>query len=70
MVLNIVISKSGCIHQLDVKNTYLHDNLSKTIYMHQPPSFRDSHYLDYVCLLRKFLYSLKQAPRACHQHFF
>ncbi|GKD36640.1 ribonuclease H-like domain-containing protein, partial [Tanacetum coccineum] len=50
-------------HQLDVKNAFLHGNLSKTIYMHQPPGFRDSAHHDYVCLLQRSLYGIKQALR-------
>ncbi|GJT14532.1 ribonuclease H-like domain-containing protein [Tanacetum coccineum] len=52
------------IHQLDVKNAFLHGQLSKTIYMHQPPGFVDSAHPDYVCHLQRSLYRLKQAPRA------
>ncbi|GJR22737.1 retrovirus-related pol polyprotein from transposon TNT 1-94 [Tanacetum coccineum] len=40
-----------------------------TICMHQPQGFRDSIYLDYVCLLLWSLYGLKQAPRAWFQSF-
>ncbi|GJW72444.1 ribonuclease H-like domain-containing protein [Tanacetum coccineum] len=32
--------------------------------MHQPPRFTDSAHSDYVCLLQKSLYGLKQSPRA------
>ena len=68
-VLSIAISKSWCLHQLDVKNAFLHGNISETVYMHQPPSFRDLQHPDYVCLLKKSLYGLKQAPRVWYQHF-
>lgn len=40
-ILNITVSRQWPIHQLDVKNAFLHDNLHETGYMHQPPGFRD-----------------------------
>ncbi|GKC26709.1 ribonuclease H-like domain-containing protein [Tanacetum coccineum] len=42
-----------------VKNAFLYEDLSETVYMHQPLGFRDSAYPDYVCLLQRFLYGLK-----------
>lgn len=37
--------------------------------MHQPPGFRDPSRPDYVCLLQRSLYGLKQALRAWFQRF-
>nr|GFA10043.1 copia protein [Tanacetum cinerariifolium] len=62
VVLSLALSKSWSIHQLDIKTTFLHGNLSKSVYMYQPMGFRDLVYPDYVCRLKKSLYSLKQAP--------
>ncbi|GJZ09208.1 ribonuclease H-like domain-containing protein [Tanacetum coccineum] len=52
-VLSLATSRHCPIHQLDVKNAFLHGDLSETVYMHQPPGFRDSVHPDYVCLLQR-----------------
>ncbi|GJR46729.1 ribonuclease H-like domain-containing protein [Tanacetum coccineum] len=68
-ILSLATSRHWPIHQLDVKNAFLHGDLSETVYMHQPPGFRDSAHPNYVCLLQRSLYGLKQAPRAWFQDF-
>jgi hypothetical protein len=67
--LSIALSKSWHIHQLDVKNAFLHGELKETVYMYQPLGYKDSARPDYVCRLRKSLYGLKQAPRAWYKRF-
>ena len=68
-VLNIAASRHWPIHQLDMKNAFLHGHLDATVYFQQPPSFVDPSHPDHVCLLQKSLYGLKQAPRAWYQRF-
>ena len=68
-ILSLALSKAWPIHQLDVKNAFLHDELNKTVYMHQPMGFRDPQKPNHVCLLKKSLYGLKQAPWAWYKRF-
>jgi hypothetical protein len=52
-----------------VKNAFLHDTLSETVFYCQPTGFADRAHPDLVCRLRKSLYGLKQAPQAWYSRF-
>ncbi|KAJ0928153.1 putative RNA-directed DNA polymerase [Helianthus annuus] len=68
-VLSLATSRAWPIHQLDVKNAFLHGHLKETVYMFQPPGFTSSSHPKHVCKLKRSLYGLKQAPRAWYQRF-
>jgi hypothetical protein len=69
MVLSIAGSRDWPIQQLDVKNAFLHDTLTETVYCSQPTSFADPAHPDLVYHLKKSLYGLKQAPHAWYSRF-
>jgi hypothetical protein len=68
-VLSLGVSHSWQVHQLDVKNVFLYDTFSETVYFSQPTGFVDHTQLDRVCLLNTSLYGLKQTPRAWYNRF-
>ncbi|GKB11035.1 retrovirus-related pol polyprotein from transposon TNT 1-94 [Tanacetum coccineum] len=52
---------------MDVKSAFLNGKISEEVYVQQPPRFESSEFPNYVCMLDKALYRLKQAPRAWYQ---
>jgi hypothetical protein len=59
MVFTIAVSHDWPVQQLDVKNVFLHDTLSETIFYSQPIGFTDLAHLDLAYRLYKTLYRLK-----------
>ena len=64
ILLSIAVHKSCPLHQLDVKNEFLHGDLAEEIYMDIPLGYNQCRDLKRVCKLKKAQYSLKKSPRA------
>nr|GEZ20126.1 retrovirus-related Pol polyprotein from transposon TNT 1-94 [Tanacetum cinerariifolium] len=58
-------SKNMIIYQMDVKTAFMNGELKEEVYVNQPEGFVDPDHPTHVYHLKKALYSLKQAPRAC-----
>ena len=69
IILSIAVTSGWPLHQLDVKNAFLHGYLSEEVCMEQPPGYTDSQFPQHVCSLKRALYGLKQALRAWFQRF-
>ena len=54
-VIAVAALRGWIMHQMDVKNAFLHGELQEEIYVEQPPGYVDPSHLDYVCRLRKAL---------------
>ena len=70
VLLSLVVNLDWILQQFDVKNVFLHGELSKEVYMDLPPgclvSKKES---QNMCRLKKSLYGLKQSPRAWFGRF-
>ncbi|KAL9260714.1 Retrovirus-related Pol polyprotein from transposon RE2-like protein [Drosera capensis] len=65
----IQLGNKWVVHELDVKNTFLHGHLTEEVYMRQPSDFIHPTFSSHVCRLHKALYGLRQAPRAWIHRF-
>jgi hypothetical protein len=64
MVLAFSSYKKLKVYQMDVKSTFLNENLEEEVYIEKIEGFQLNDKGDYVCKLKKALYGIKQAPRA------
>ena len=64
LFISLVVTHNWDLHQLDIKNVFLHGDLQDEVYMEQPLGFVAQGEIGKVCRLRKSLYGLKQSPRA------
>ena len=55
----LVATHNWDLHQLDIKNAFLHGDLQEEVYMEQPPGFVAQGEIGKVCCFRKSLYGLK-----------
>ncbi|GKC40170.1 retrovirus-related pol polyprotein from transposon TNT 1-94 [Tanacetum coccineum] len=62
--------KNMIVYQIDVKTAFLNGILREEVYVSQPDGFVDQDNLNHVYKLKKALYELKHAPRACPRGIF
>ncbi len=63
-IIAMATTKGWSLHQMDVKNDFLHGDLQEEVYMEQPLGYVDQTHPILVYRLKKVLYDLKQTPRA------
>ncbi|RVW74747.1 Retrovirus-related Pol polyprotein from transposon RE1 [Vitis vinifera] len=70
VLLSLAANLDWPLQQFDVKNVFLHGELSKEVYMDLPPGCMVSEkQCQKVCKLKKSLYGLKQSPRTWFGRF-
>nr|GEV29494.1 hypothetical protein [Tanacetum cinerariifolium] len=62
--------KNMVVYQMDVKTTFFNGNLREEVYISQPDGFVNLDNPNHVYKLKKALYELKQALRACPRGIF
>ena len=64
LFISLAATHNWDLHQLDIKNVFLHGDLQEEVYMEQPLGFVAQGDIGKVCCLLKSLHGLKQSPRA------
>jgi Reverse transcriptase (RNA-dependent DNA polymerase) len=60
-LISLTVNSKWKLHQLDVKNVFLHGDLLEEVYMEIPPGFSTNQTTSKVYMLKKSLYGLKQS---------
>jgi hypothetical protein len=63
LICSLLAIKNWTGRQVDFKMAFLNGHLDETVYMEQPPGFKDPLHPNLVCQLKRSLYRLKQLPR-------
>jgi hypothetical protein len=66
LLIAIAAQRGWIVHHMDVKLVFLNGDLMEEIYVQQPPEFVVKNGSGKVLKLKKVLYGLHQAPRACN----
>nr|GEV13880.1 ribonuclease H-like domain-containing protein [Tanacetum cinerariifolium] len=61
--------KDFIVYQMDVKSAFLYETIEEEVYVCKPPRFEDLDFPDKVYEVKKALYGLHQAPRACQDKY-
>lgn len=69
VLLSLVAHFNMELEQMDVKTAFLHGDLEEKILMQQPIGYEVQGKEDWVCLLKKSLYGLKQSPMQWYRRF-
>ena len=64
LFISVATTYNWDLHQVDIKNVFLHGDLQEEVYMEQPLGFVAQGEIGKFCRLRKSLYGLKQSPHA------
>ena len=64
LTLAVATTKNWELHQMDVHNAFLNNDLEEEVYMRMPLGFYFNK-AGMVCRLNKSFYSLQQASRCC-----
>ena len=57
------------LHHMDVKKTFLNGVIEEEVYIEQPKGFEVEDKVTHVCMLKKDLYALRQAPRSWYGEY-
>ncbi|XP_049933559.1 uncharacterized mitochondrial protein AtMg00810-like [Nymphaea colorata] len=69
VIISLVVSHGWNLHQLDVKNVFLHGFLKEEVYMEQPLGYATNDPTKWVCKLQKSLHGLKQTSPSWFDRF-
>ena len=69
VLLFLAINQAWSLHQLDVSNAFLYDDLEKKVFIERPLGYVNQGESSEVCFMRRAIYGLEQSPRVWFAEF-